>query len=73
LKNVLVAGRCVSSDRKVNGAIRVMPACYITGQAAGLAAAVAAGTEPNVHAVDVRDLQMRLKSLGAYLPNAICD
>ena len=39
LRNVLVAGRCVSSDRYLQGSIRVMPGCYITGQAAGLAAA----------------------------------
>ena len=69
LANVLVAGRCVSTDRKVNGAIRVMPACYITGQAAGVAAAIASQGEPDVHAIDVRKLQARLRALGAYLPN----
>jgi len=37
LKNVLVAGRCVSTDRGMQASIRVMPGCYITGQAAGVA------------------------------------
>jgi hypothetical protein len=69
LKNVLVAGRCVSTDRKVQGAIRVMPGCYITGQAAGVAAAMAVQAEADTRAIDVRDLQARLKALGAYLPN----
>jgi len=71
LSNVLVAGRCVSSDRYLQGSIRVMPGCYITGQAAGVAAAMgaAAGSEPDVHAVEVPELQAKLAKLGAHLPN----
>lgn len=34
--NLLVAGRCISTDRLVQGSIRIMPTCFITGQAAGL-------------------------------------
>ncbi|MGC9347241.1 MAG: FAD-dependent oxidoreductase [Anaerolineae bacterium] len=70
LDNVLVAGRCVSSDRFLQGSIRVMPGCYITGQAAGVGAALAAETGTSVHEVDIANLQARLKALGAYLPNA---
>jgi hypothetical protein len=70
LENVLVAGRCVSSDRFLQGSIRVMPGCYITGQAAGVAAAMAAETGSSVRNVNVPDLQAHLKALGAYLPNA---
>ncbi len=40
LKNVIAAGRCLSSDRGANGSARVMGTCIATGQAAGLAAAV---------------------------------
>jgi hypothetical protein len=69
LDNVLVAGRCVSSDRFMQGSIRVMPGCYITGQAAGIAACLALESGVSVHAVDVPELQQRLKKLGAYLPN----
>ncbi|HML49052.1 MAG TPA: FAD-dependent oxidoreductase, partial [Clostridia bacterium] len=36
--NLWVAGRCNSSDVKVHGSIRVMPACSMMGQAAGTAA-----------------------------------
>ena len=70
VRNLLVAGRCVSTDQKVQASIRVMPACYITGQAAGMAAAIAAGGSCDVHAVDVKALQRKLAGFGAYLPNA---
>jgi hypothetical protein len=70
LDNVLVAGRCVSADQIVHGSLRVMPGCYITGQAAGVAAAMVAQKSTSSHAVDVKDLQARLKQLGGYLPNA---
>lgn len=70
VRNLLVAGRCVSVDQKVQASIRVMPACYITGQAAGFAAAAAADRlSGDVHAVDVKALQRSLKDFGAYLPN----
>lgn len=70
LQNLLVAGRCISSDRKIQGSIRVMPGCYITGQAAGVAAAMASETDADTHNVNVPELQQRLKIMGAYLPNA---
>jgi ribulose 1,5-bisphosphate synthetase/thiazole synthase len=70
LDNVLVAGRCVSADRFLQGSIRVMPGCYITGQAAGIAATLSAAGGGSVHDVQVNQLQRKLKALGAYLPNA---
>ncbi len=70
LDNVLVAGRCVSSDRYLQGSIRVMPGCYITGQAAGVAAAMAIEQHGTTREIDVKALQSRLKAIGAYLPNA---
>jgi len=69
LANVLVAGRCVSSDRYIQGSIRVMPGCFITGQAAGVAAAIAIEKGADTRGVAVRELQARLKKLGAFLPN----
>ena len=42
LNNVLVAGRCIGADRGMQASARVIPCCYITGQAAGVAAAVCA-------------------------------
>ena len=70
VKNLLTAGRCVSTDQKVQASIRVMPACYITGQAAGMAAAIAASGSCDVHAVDIKALQRKLVDFGAFLPNA---
>lgn len=69
VRNLLVAGRCVSTDQKVQASIRVMPACYLTGQAAGFAAAMAAAGAGDVHGIRVSDLQRRLLDFGAYLPN----
>jgi hypothetical protein len=69
LKNVLVAGRCVSTDRSMQASIRVMPGCFITGQAAGTAAGMVTGSGQSVHELDVHELQARLKKLGTYLPN----
>ena len=70
LANVLVAGRCISSDRAMQGSVRVMPGCYITGQAAGMAAALAVDLGGQVRQVPIGRLQHRLRKLGAFLPNA---
>ncbi|MBW8016673.1 MAG: FAD-dependent oxidoreductase [Planctomycetes bacterium] len=47
-RNIIVAGRCVSSDRLANSGLRVQASCMAMGQAAGVAAALAAarGTTP---------------------------
>ena len=69
LRNVLVAGRSISCERIVQGSVRVMPVCLAMGEAAGLAAALAARTPGHdVHAVDTSLLRERLREHGAYLP-----
>lgn len=69
LDNVLVAGRTISSDRLSNGSLRVMACCMCSGEAAGLAAKLAADMEEvNIHKVDTDHLRNRLKEEGAYLP-----
>ena len=70
LPNLLVAGRCISADRAMQASIRVMPGCYITGQAAGMAAALACDHGEDSRKVPVADLQQSLKRLGGYLPSA---
>ena len=40
-RGLLMAGRCISSDRWAHGSLRVMPTCMFTGEAAGTAAAMA--------------------------------
>ncbi len=68
LNNVLVAGRCISTDRQVNGSVRIMACCLNTGEAAGIAAAMTAAEDGDVHAVDTGGLRKRLTAHGAYLP-----
>ncbi|MEE1314156.1 MAG: FAD-dependent oxidoreductase [Faecalimonas sp.] len=70
LTNLLVAGRCIGSDSLMNGSIRVMPTCLVTGEAAGLAAAMAVDTDGDTRAIDVSKLQEKLEGYGAYIHNA---
>ena len=67
-KNALVAGRCIGTDRQMPASIRVMPGCFITGQAAGTAAALAC-EEQDVRKISIKELQQSLVKGGAYLPN----
>lgn len=68
LTNVLVAGRCMSCDRSMEASIRVMPGCFITGQAAGLAAAIAVKEHGGtVRDVPIGELRDSLRSISAYL------
>lgn len=65
--NLLVAGRAISCDRKMHGSVRVMPCCFATGHAAGVAAALAARGGGAVRRVDIRQLQQGLLRQGALL------
>lgn len=70
IENLLTAGRCICADRYLQSSVRVMPGCYITGQAAGIAAAVLCDEHrEDVHQMDAHTLQTRLVKIGAYLPN----
>ncbi|MBR4962106.1 MAG: FAD-dependent oxidoreductase [Clostridia bacterium] len=70
IENLLTAGRCVCTDRYMQSSIRVMPGCYITGQAAGIGAAVVCDAHStDVHDADVHEIQKRLVNMGGYLPN----
>jgi hypothetical protein len=69
LRNVLVAGRSISTDRPVQGSTRVMPPCLAMGEAAGTAAAMAASATGDVRAdVNTDTLRDSLRKHGAYLP-----
>ena len=67
VKNLIVAGRCISTTHEAMGAIRVMATCMAMGEAAGRAAkqAVRGGILPSE--VDVTKLQEELLARGAYL------
>ena len=65
--NLVVAGRCLSSDRVAHSAVRVMPPCFAMGQAAGTAAAIAVRYDCSPKKIDVSLLRRTLKEQGAYL------
>ncbi len=69
LKNVFVAGRCASSDRACNSAIRVKASCMAMGQAAGAAAALAAvQNAADSRSVSADELRRYLSAQGAIVP-----
>jgi hypothetical protein len=65
VENLLVAGRCISADHRAESAIRKVPPCMATGQAAGTAAALAAKQGTTPRQLDVELLQRTLKEQGA--------
>jgi 2-polyprenyl-6-methoxyphenol hydroxylase-like FAD-dependent oxidoreductase len=70
LSNVLVAGRHIASDSQTQAFMREIPQCWLTGQAAGAAAALCAARRVAPKAVDVAELQGELRRQGAYLQAA---
>jgi hypothetical protein len=66
-KNIMVAGRCVSSDRLSNSAIRVQSCCMAMGQSAGAAAALAVQMQTTPGAVPLPQIKRLLKQHGAIL------
>ncbi len=67
IQQLLVAGRCISVDHVAHGSTRNTPACALTGQAAGTAAALSAKTGTPVRSLDVATLQRRLREAGIPL------
>jgi hypothetical protein len=67
LDNVWVAGRCASMSHEAQSAARVTGACFVMGEAAGTAAALALAAGTGNAQVDVAQLQSRLEAAGAYL------
>lgn len=67
--NLIAAGRCLSSDRLANSALRVQVPCFAMGQAAGVMAALAARTGVPAHEQDVAEVRAMLRENGAIVPN----
>ena len=63
-KNLLVAGRCLSADRKVLGQVRIMGYCFMMGEAAGLASYLAVRDGVSFDGVNVTELQGELLKNG---------
>jgi hypothetical protein len=67
-KNLMAAGRCLSSDRLANSALRVQASCMAMGQAAGVTLALAAKRGVTPAAVPLADIRRELASHGAIVP-----
>ena len=65
---MLVAGRCISSERKANSALRVQATCMATAQAAGAAAVISLQDSVAVGKVDIAKVRTLLQSYNAILP-----
>ncbi len=63
VKNLVVAGRCTSVNETLWDVMRVIPCCAVTGQAAGIAAAMT----NDFSAIDIAVLQRKLKQSGVIL------
>lgn len=63
VKNLIMAGRCTSVDDEMWDVMRVIPCCAVTGQAAGIAAAMT----DDFSSIDISELQRKLEKTGVVL------
>ena len=66
--NLMMAGRCISSDRKTNSAIRVKASCMAMGEAIGTAAAIAIHNNIRIANISIDELKCKLSDSGAIVP-----
>ena len=69
--NILGAGRHVACDASSHTFLREIPQCWLTGQAAGIAAALAANAGTRPRDLPVAAIQRELLRQGVYLSPAI--
>ncbi len=67
IENMLVAGRCISSDHGAQASYRIMPTVCCIGEAAGCAAGLAFKHGVSVRELDVSVLQATLIANGAFI------
>ena len=65
--NLVMAGRCISVDEIAFGSTRNVPACTMTGEAAAIAASLAAARGVRISAIPASDVQERLRKHGVWL------
>ena len=71
IDGVLAAGRHIACDTNSHSFLREVPQCWMTGHAAGVAAALAAGSGTRPRQLDPRLVQQELLRQGAYLSPSI--
>ena len=67
MENLLVAGRCVAGDKISHAATRQMMCCTVTGQGAGVAAAVSLKDNVTCRAVNITKVQKALEKQGVRI------
>ncbi len=67
LEGLLAPGRHMSCDMTTHSFMREIPQCWLTGQAAGVAAAIAANRGLALAKVPISDLRRQLAAQGAFL------
>jgi hypothetical protein len=67
LDNLLMAGRCASMTHEGQSAARVSGGCFVMGEAAGTAAALALGGNTIPRDIAVEKLQQQLQQQGAFI------
>ena len=67
VSNLLAAGRCISVDHRTHHATKEIPACMATGQAAGMAAALAIRSGLDPADLDAAHLRAALEGAGAIV------
>ena len=67
LDGLLACGRHISCDANSHGFLREIPQCWLTGQAAGAAAGLAAMAGIQPRALDVAQLRSTLRGQGVFL------
>jgi len=67
VENLLVVGRAVAGDKISHAATRQMVCCTVTGQGAGIAAAVSVKDNTTCRLVDIAKVQMILKKQGVRI------
>ena len=65
--NLVLAGRMISADRVAFGAVRVMVNLNQTGEAAGVAAALAVSGSKTVPQISAKAVRENLAKLGAVI------
>ena len=66
-ENLLVAGRCISSDHGAQASYRIMPVVCCIGEAAGSAVGLSVKNKTTVREINVKELQSVLKKNGAFI------
>jgi len=67
VENLLVTGRCVAGDKISHAATRQMVCCTVTGQGAGVAAAVSVKNNTTCREVNITHVQNVLKKQGVRI------